>query len=66
MFCNWRVNTKFETTKAHLDRELTVASFVENGEFETDIKNQVAIWHGGFLQAIASVDQINTWMSRTR
>ena len=60
------LNTNFEITKAHLDRELTVAPLVKNGEFETDIKNQVAIWHGGFLEAIASVDRINTWLSTTR
>ncbi len=60
------LNTRFKITKAHLDRKLTVASFVENGEFETDINNQIAVWHGGFLEAIAAVDKINTWMSKTQ
>ena len=58
------LNTKFELTKRHLDRKLTVGPFVENGEFETDIRNQVAIWHGGFSEAMASVDKITTWLSR--
>ena len=53
-----------ESTKAHLARELTVESFVENGEFETDIRNQVAIWHGGFLEAMVSVEKIIAWLSR--
>ena len=59
-------NTKLKFTKAHLDRKPTVASFVENGDFETDVKNQSAIWYGGFREANAAADKINTWMSRTR
>ena len=59
-------NTGFEITKAHLDRKLTVAPFVKNGEFETDIRDRVAIWHGGFQEAISSVNKIINWLSRTR
>ena len=58
------LDTKFKTEKAHLARELTVEPFVENGEFETDIRNQVAIWHGGFLEAMISVEKIIAWLLR--
>ena len=58
------LDTKFKINKAHLARELTVEPFVENGEFETDIRNQVAIWHGGFLKAMVSVEKIIAWLSR--
>ena len=58
------LDMKLKINKAHLARELTVESFVENGEFETDIRNQVAIWHGGFLEAMGSVEKIIAWLSR--
>ena len=58
------LNTRFEVTKAHLEREVTVDLLIENEEFETDIRNRVAIWHGGFLEAIASIDKISAWLSR--
>lgn len=59
------LNTRCEINKAHLDRELTVQSFTDNGEFEADIRSQVAIWHGGFLEAIAAVGKVDAWLSRT-
>ena len=59
------LNTKFAMTKDHLDRKLTVESLVEDGNFETDVRNQVAIWHGGFVEAMASANKINAWLSRS-
>ena len=58
------LNDEFKITQAHLDRELTVASFVENGEFETSIKDRVAIWHGGIQEATSSVDKVDKWLSK--
>ena len=59
------LSTGFQNTKAHLNGELTVAFFVESGRFETDINNRVAVWHGGFQEAISAADEISNWMSRT-
>ena len=59
------LNVRFRITKAHLNRELKVASFVESEQFETDINNRVAIWHGGFQEAITASERICNWMSRT-
>ena len=58
------LNDRFKITQAHRDRELTVASFVKNGEFETSIKDRVAIWHGGIQEATSSVDKVDKWLSK--
>lgn len=58
------LDTRFRITEAHLKRELTVASVVENGKFETDQTSRVAIWHGGFLEALPAVTKITDWLSR--
>ena len=52
------LGTKFPTTKEHLDRKLTVAQFIQRHEFETDLHDRVAIWHGGFIEALSSLDEI--------
>lgn len=52
------LSTKFRTTKEHLDRQLTVAEFIQRHEFETDLHGRVAIWHGGFIEALKSLDEI--------
>ena len=59
------LNTRFSMTEAHRNGELTVAPFLENGEFETDNHDRVAIWHGGFREALSDVGRINDWLSRT-
>ena len=52
------LNTKFHTSKEHLDRQLTVAEFIQLHEFETDLHGRVTIWHGGFIEALNSLDEI--------
>ena len=58
------LNTKFRMTEAHLKRELTVAEFIEQEKFETDIRKRVAIWHGGFREALSAVQEITSWLSK--
>ena len=58
------LNVRFKITKTHLNRKTTLASFVENEQFETDISNRVAIWHGGFQKAITASEKICNWLSR--
>ena len=60
------LDTKFKMTKAHVDRELTVAPFIANGNFEIDIRDRVAIWHGGFREAFSCVDKISDWLCDSR
>lgn len=57
-------NTRFPVTEAHHKRELTVAPFIESGEFETDNHDRVAIWHGGFREVLSRVDKISEWLLR--
>ena len=52
------LNTRFHTTKEHLNRQLAVAPFIQQHEFETDLHDRVAIWHGGFIEALSSLDEI--------
>ena len=59
------LNTRFSTTEAHRNGKLTVAPFLENGEFETDNHDRVGIWHGGFREALSDVGRISDWLSRT-
>ena len=40
----------------------TVGNFIINGEFETDRMNRVAIWHGGFREALLAIDKIVEWL----
>ena len=42
----------------------TVNDFIINKEFERDRKERVAIWHGGFREAITAVDNIVEWLLR--
>ena len=42
----------------------TVEDFIANREFETDCKERVAIWHGGFQEALSAVNKIVEWLSR--
>ena len=51
-------NTKFEITKEHLNREITVAQFIQQHEFEKCSLGRVAIWHDGFIEALSSFDKI--------
>ena len=41
----------------------TVAEIIEQGKFETDNGNRVAIWHGGFCEAHSAANQITEWLS---
>jgi len=52
------LSTKFRTTNQHLDRKLTVSKLIQKSKFETDVANRVAIWHGGFIEALGSLDMI--------
>lgn len=52
------LSTKFRTTKQHVEGKLTVAPFTQGDEFEPDQAKRVAIWHGGFIEALGSLDQI--------
>jgi len=51
-------NTKFSITENHLNRQLTVASFIEQHEFENSLLGRVAIWHGGFIESVGSIGKI--------
>ena len=44
----------------------TVGELIESENFETDFRNQVAIWHGGFPEALAAVDRITEWLLQKR
>lgn len=44
--------------KQHLNRQLTVVPFLQQHEFENSLLNRVAIWHGGFIEALGSFDKI--------
>ena len=52
------LNTKFKITNQHLNRKLTVAPFIQQHEFENSLLDRVAIWHGGFIEALSSFDKI--------
>ncbi len=58
------LNTKFQTTKEHLNRQLTVAPFIQQHEFENSLPDRVAIWHGGFIEALSSFDEIANRLHR--
>lgn len=58
------LDTKFRMTGGHINRELTVAPLIGNGDFETDIRNRVAIWHGGFCEAFSLAERICDWLSK--
>ena len=59
-------DTKFNMTKGHVERRLTVAPFIDNADFEIDIRDRVAIWHGGFREAFSCVEKIGDWLSAPR
>ena len=42
----------------------TVEDFIAKQEFETDSTDRVAIWHGGFREALSAVEEIVEWLSR--
>jgi hypothetical protein len=58
------LNTRFEITKEHLNGRLTVAPFIQQHEFETSSLDRVAIWHGGFIEALDSFDKIASRLHR--
>ena len=58
------LDTRFQISQDHLNRDGTVAPFVERQEFETDFPGRVAIWHGGFVEAFSAVDRIIDHLSR--
>lgn len=58
------LNTAFRITGEHIERKLTVRPFIENGDFERDTKDRVAVWHGGFREAFPSAGKITGWLSR--
>ena len=60
------LDTKFKMTKEHVERKLTVAPFIDNASFEIDIRDRVAIWHGGFREAFSCVEKISDWLSDSR
>ena len=42
----------------------TVEDFIAKREFEMDRKDRVAIWHGGFREAVSAIDKLVEWLSR--
>ena len=42
----------------------TIEDFIVEREFEQDCKTRVAIWHGGFREAVSDVDKIVEWLSK--
>ena len=42
----------------------TVEDFIAKREFEMDRKDRVAIWHGGFREAVSAIDKMVEWLSR--
>lgn len=62
-------STKFRTTNQHVDRTLTVSKFIQKNKLETNARSQtgrVAIWHGGFIEALGSLDMIAHFLRGTR
>lgn len=45
------------------DDERNVSDYIERGELEIDKGNRVAIWHGGFLEALPAVNEVTEWLS---
>ena len=67
-FWSWEVKHTFQTTFSDgsgwpSEDDRTVAEFIEQGKFETDIKNRVAIWHGGFSAACSAAHAITEMLS---
>ncbi len=57
------LKTRFsDGSKLSLQDHRTVAEFIEQENFETDNKDRVAIWHGGFLEALSAVNKIAEWL----
>ncbi len=52
------LNTKFRISQKHLDHQPTVVEFIREHKFETALRDRVRIWHGGFTEALQSLDEI--------
>ncbi len=67
-FWSWELKHALNTTFADGDappseNENTVKEFVERQDMEKDPVGRVAIWHGGFCEALCAVDRIVKWLS---
>ena len=68
-FRSWELTHTFKTSFSDgsrwpSDDSRTVNEFIEGANFETDIKNRVRIWHGGFPEALSAVNKITKWLLR--
>ena len=66
-FWAWVLRHTLRTTFANSSSlpsqdDRTVAELIEQGEFEMDKKRNVAIWHGGFVEALSAVEKISDWL----
>lgn len=52
----------FDQNMRQLGNTMSAEYFIQNNELETDVMNRVAVWHGGFLEALGSVDEIIAWL----
>lgn len=66
-FWSWELTHTLKTSfkkgsgRPSLDNR-TVKDFIEHAMFETDTNNRVAIWHGGFREALSAVHKITSWL----
>ena len=51
-------------SKNQLGDDKTIADLMQKGEFEMDVKDRVAIWHGGAYKAFSGIDRIIERLSR--
>ena len=68
-FWSYEMKHTFRTTFSNgsrypSEKRSTVEDYIAKGKFETDSLNRVAIWHGGFQEALSAVDKIIEWLSR--
>ena len=62
-FWSWELTHTFNTgfsdgSERPSDDRRTVGEFIDNENFEKDVRDGVAIWHGGFPEAFSAVDRI--------
>ena len=58
------LNTRFEMSAPPPNNGLRVEQFIQQKKFEVDLHDRIAIWHGGFLEALDSIDEIVAWLRR--
>ena len=66
-FWSWELRHTLNTTFSDgsgfpSEDSRTVKSFIEHEEFEKDNRRRVAIWHGGFREALSAVNKITEWL----